>query len=240
MSTKTTNITTVINALAGAGITNPYSIAGILSVISKESGFIPQSEKDYSKTSNARIKEIFSKTADLTESEITALKADPVKFFNFVYGGRYGNAANEGFKYRGRGFNQLTFKDNYKTYGDILKLDLVNNPDLVNNADIAARVVAEYFKRQFTKSNVIVLNRYGAKNINDFNNTSNAVNAFYNANAGFGKDTSQTTTSGKTEALKKVSSIYKITTDYLSTPGGKVNAGLGILALLAGILLLTK
>ena len=37
----------------------------------------------------------------------------------------------EGFKFRGRGFIQLTGKDNYKKFGDFIKEDIVSNPDLV-------------------------------------------------------------------------------------------------------------
>lgn len=229
MSVKTTNITRVIDALKKAGITNPYSISGILAIISKESGFIPQSEKAYSGTSNSRIREIFSKTRELSDQELTALKRDPVKFFDFVYGGRYGNAPNEGYKYRGRGFNQLTFKDNYAAYGKMIGLDLVKNPDLVNDPDTAARVVAAYMQNQFKKFPELFYSRYGARHINDFNDTTTAVGAFYNANAGMGKDTRAVKTSGKDQAMAKVNSIYRITSEYLNSPGGKIASALALL-----------
>lgn len=207
----TSNRDIVINELKAAGITNQYSIAAILAIIDKESGFKPQSEISYATTSNARIKSIFDKTKTLSDSELTNLKKDPVKFFNFVYGGKYGNSATEGYLYRGRGFNQLTFKANYQKYSKILKLDLVNNPDMVNDPKVAAKVVAAYFNEQFKNNASIVKKRYGANNINDFKDTKTAVNAFYNANAGFGKDTSNVTTPGKTKALKKVDSFFNIT-----------------------------
>ena len=59
-------------------------------------------------------------------------------------------------------------------------------------------------KKTFKNNASIVKKRYGANNINDFKDSTTAVNAFYNANAGFGKDTSKTTTEGKTKALKKL------------------------------------
>ena len=43
------------------------------------------------------------------------------KFANFIYGGRYGNGANEGYKYRGSGLTQITFKSNYKKMDENLK-----------------------------------------------------------------------------------------------------------------------
>ena len=50
---------------------------------------------------------------------------------NRVYGGRMGNAPDEGYKFRGRGFIQLTGKNNYTRLGKYLGVDLINNPDLV-------------------------------------------------------------------------------------------------------------
>jgi predicted chitinase len=198
----------IVNELKAAGITNQYSIAAILAVIDKESGFKPQTEISYANTSNARIKSIFvDRTSNLSDAVLNTLKKDPVKFFNFVYGGKFGNSITEGFAYRGRGFNQLTYKENYKKYSDILNLDLVKNPDLVNDPKIAAKVAAAYFVRNFKNNAAIVKARYGANNINDFKDAKTAVNAFYNANAGFGKDTSKAITEGKTKALKKVNSF---------------------------------
>lgn len=51
-----------------------------------------------------------------------------------VYGGRMGNGAEptkEGFKFRGRGYIQLTGKDNYTAFGKAINEDMVANPDKV-------------------------------------------------------------------------------------------------------------
>ena len=58
----------------------------------------------------------------------------PEKIANLVYGGRMGNgpeASGEGWKFRGRGFIQLTGKDNYKAFDAIVAESIVDNPDLV-------------------------------------------------------------------------------------------------------------
>ncbi len=47
----------------------------------------------------------------------------------------------DGFKYRGRGYVQLTGFANYKRAGDILGVDLVDNPDLALDATVAAAVM---------------------------------------------------------------------------------------------------
>ncbi len=51
-----------------------------------------------------------------------------------VYGGRMGNgpeATKEGFKFKGRGYIQLTGKDNYKAFDAAVEDDILANPDLV-------------------------------------------------------------------------------------------------------------
>ena len=63
-----------------------------------------------------------------------AYQRKPEKIANLVYGGRMGNgpeASGEGYKFRGRGFIQLTGKDNYKAFSTAIGEDCIANPDLV-------------------------------------------------------------------------------------------------------------
>lgn len=234
-----TNQEIVAETLKQSGITNRYAISAIMAIIQKESGFNPRSETSYSKTSNARIKSIFSKTKSLSDDALTKLKSNDVDFFNYVYGGKYGNTEKEGYKYRGRGLNQLTFKANYIKFGKLTGTDLVNKPDLANDISVASKVVAQYFIENFKTNAKIVKSRYNADNINDFQDSKTAVNAFYNANAGFGKDTSKQTTEGKTRALSVVDSFLeyadkavKGAIKYADENKGKVS--IGALLLVAG------
>jgi putative chitinase len=58
----------------------------------------------------------------------------PEKIANLVYGGRMGNgpeASGDGYKFRGRGYIQLTGKDNYKAFDAIVPENLLESPDLV-------------------------------------------------------------------------------------------------------------
>ena len=69
-----------------------------------------------------------------TEAKAKEYERKPEKIANLVYGGRMGNgpeASGEGYKFRGRGYIQLTGKDNYKAFDAVVPEDIVANPDLV-------------------------------------------------------------------------------------------------------------
>ena len=52
----------------------------------------------------------------------------------------------DGVKYKGRGFIQLTGRDNYRIFGNKVGLDLVDNPQLAANPDVASAVAIAYWK----------------------------------------------------------------------------------------------
>jgi putative chitinase len=69
-----------------------------------------------------------------TDAKAALYERKPEKIANLVYGGRMGNgpeASGEGYKFRGRGYIQLTGKDNYVAFGKAINEDLTANPDLV-------------------------------------------------------------------------------------------------------------
>ena len=69
-----------------------------------------------------------------TEALAKQYERKPEKIANRVYGGRMGNGpevTGEGYKYRGRGYIQLTGKDNYKAFDAIVAESIIDNPDLV-------------------------------------------------------------------------------------------------------------
>ena len=58
----------------------------------------------------------------------------PEKIANIVYGNRMGNGdktTGDGYKFRGRGYIQLTGKDNYKAFDAVVPENLLETPDLV-------------------------------------------------------------------------------------------------------------
>lgn len=75
---------------------------------------------------------------------------NPRKIASKVYGGRYGNgdeASQDGWKYRGRGLIQITFKSNYAAYAAYCGYDVVGKPDLLAQPKGATRSSGWYFFR---------------------------------------------------------------------------------------------
>ena len=114
------------------GIDTPLKLAHFLAQCGHESaGFKVTSENlNYSAQG---LKNIFPKYFKTVLAENYA--RNPQKIANLVYGNRMGNgpeSSGEGFKFRGRGFIQLTGKDNYTAFGKSINEDIASNPDLVS------------------------------------------------------------------------------------------------------------
>jgi predicted chitinase len=166
------NINLMINKLKGRGITNPMVQAAILATIGKESDFVPQNEIGYGSTSNNRIRSIFSSTKRLSDSKLNKLKSNDEEFFNYVYGPKgaghgLGNTqSGDGYKFRGRGFNQITGRGNYKRYG------YESNPDSLNSSEGAAEAAIDFLAKEGSSLN------------NRFDNVDEALEFFVTRNAG--------------------------------------------------------
>ena len=147
------------------GITNPYARGAILAVIFKESGLrFPKTELDYSNTSdNDYIRGLFGELRNYTLEQVNTLKQDPVQFFNVVYANSDENGppeSGDGYRYRGRGFIQLTKRLQYRSMSDKLGVDLIANPDLLlTDLDVAIKsslqfILDSYLIRGFTINDV--------------------------------------------------------------------------------------
>lgn len=136
--------TKLMSALSAGGITDKRAQANIMAQVQAESGGVAKSES--LKYTPERLMQVFPKKFKNIEEAQQVAAGGEQAIAERVYGGRMGNtAAGEGFKYRGRGLIQLTGKDNYKKFGDLIGVDLLSNPDLANDPDIARRLAVAYF-----------------------------------------------------------------------------------------------
>ena len=125
-------ISQIPDTAAKFGIDTPLKLAHFLSQCGHESaGFkVAQENLNYSAKGLMGIFKKYFPTQQLAE----AYQRQPEKIANKVYASRMGNGAEgsgEGYKYRGRGYIQLTGKDNYTAFGKSINEDIAGNPDLV-------------------------------------------------------------------------------------------------------------
>ena len=112
-------------------ITNPLRLAHFLAQCGHESGNFKAVQENLNYSADG-LKKIFPKYFPGNLSESYA--RNPEKIASKVYGGRMGNgdeSTKEGFKFRGRGYIQLTGKSNYTAFAKSIGEDTISNPDLV-------------------------------------------------------------------------------------------------------------
>jgi predicted chitinase len=141
------NTQLMLDALVERGITDPTAQANIMGMIEGESGMKNVAEGSYRNTSNERIREAMGRRASgFSDSQLTELKGDDRAFYDAMY------PELGGYDYRGRGFIQLTGQDNYKRIGDAIGHDLLGNPDLMNDPEVAALAAAEFMAQSGSES----------------------------------------------------------------------------------------
>ena len=112
-------------------IDTPLKLAHFLAQCGHESGGFKVVNENLNYSADG-LKKIFPKyfPGNLAES----YARNPEKIAAKVYGGRMGNGdetSKEGWKFRGRGYIQLTGKHNYMEFGKAINEDISSNPDTV-------------------------------------------------------------------------------------------------------------
>lgn len=113
-------------------ITNVNRLAHFMSQIAHESGNFRLVYENLMYSANG-LKKTFPKYF-LTHELAMSYAMKPEKIGNKVYGNRMGNgneASGDGYKFRGRGYLQLTGKVNYQLFSQYIGEDCVQAPDLV-------------------------------------------------------------------------------------------------------------
>jgi len=113
-------------------ISNPHRLAHFLSQCAHESANFTAVRENMNYSAKG-LMGVFHKYFP-TEALAKQYERQAEKIGNKVYANRMGNgdeASGDGYKFRGRGFIQLTGKDNYKALSTYVGEDLISNPDLV-------------------------------------------------------------------------------------------------------------
>jgi predicted chitinase len=130
LSAIKTNLPHVLNGLRQFGLTDKRMVLMALGTIRAETeGFVPISEGK-SKYNTATTP--FDKYDAGTSIGATLGNTQP----------------GDGARFKGRGYVQLTGRDNYKRIGEQLGIDLVGNPDKANDPATAGLILAKFIKNK--------------------------------------------------------------------------------------------
>lgn len=140
-------IDAIPDTAARFGITTPLRLAHFLAQCGHESGGFRATQENLNYSAKG-LCGIFRK---YFPSVTVAMQYErkPEKIANKVYANRMGNgneASGDGWKHRGRGYIQLTGKENYKAFDATVPEDIMANPDLVATK-YALASAAFFFKK---------------------------------------------------------------------------------------------
>jgi putative chitinase len=125
-------IAMIPDTAAKFGINTPLRLAHFLAQCGHESGGFKATQENLNYSAKG-LMGIFKKYFP-TVALAQAYERKPEMIASRVYGGRMGNgteATREGYKFRGRGYIQLTGKENYTAFGKAIGEDMTINPDKV-------------------------------------------------------------------------------------------------------------
>ncbi len=132
----------VINAMNAEKIEDPTARAAIMAQVGHESGGFTTLSENLNYKAPTLLK-LFPKKFTGPDDAQQVASGGPQTVAERIYGGRMGNApegSGDGFEYRGRGFIQLTGKNNYKRFG------YDGNPDDLTKPEGAAESAIKFMK----------------------------------------------------------------------------------------------
>ncbi|WP_266157210.1 XVIPCD domain-containing protein [Dyella silvatica] len=134
-----------------AGIKSPKELANFMAQVTHESNGLNRLEESFRYTkgiSQIPVQSAWRQGEGALESaRLQAMQGHPQQLAELMYGGRNGNdQPGDGYTYRGRGYIQLTGKDNYREAGQALGLDLVKHPELAAEPRNASKIAAWYWE----------------------------------------------------------------------------------------------
>ena len=142
-----------------AGITDPRELSVFMGQMEVESGNFARLEESFA-YGGQRLLQVFpGRNGMNTREEADEItRGGPEGIANAMYGGRWGDAnlgntqEGDGWRFRGRGYVQLTGRGNYTAAAAELGVDLVNNPEIVSERDFAADSTIHYWRERVVRN----------------------------------------------------------------------------------------
>jgi putative chitinase len=135
----------LLRALEEVAITTPLRVAAFIAQAAHESAGYTRTVENLNYSAAGLLA---TWPTRFTQKTAQAYARRPERIANYVYANRHGNgdeASGDGWKYRGRGDIQITFRDNYRACGEALGVDLVAAPELLQLPEYAPRSAAWFW-----------------------------------------------------------------------------------------------
>jgi putative chitinase len=155
------------------GITKPEHIAAWLAQFGHESASFSAVVENMNYSANGLVTtwpSRFSHEQSISKKYALDYARKPEKIGNFVYADRMGNgseSSGDGYRYRGRGLAMITGKAYYSACSKGIGVDLITNPELLEQPLIAAESAAWVWKDKFCNEYI---------NRDDFKGLTRAIN----------------------------------------------------------------
>ena len=133
-----------IEAVSALDFKNELRAAHFIGQLAHESKFHPISENLRYRAS--RLMQVWP-SRFRTMERARQFAGNQIALANEVYNGRMGNRKDsmDGWNYRGRGFIQITGRNNYTAAKKAIGIDIVKDPDLALQPEVAAKIAEWYF-----------------------------------------------------------------------------------------------
>lgn len=136
------------DALPAGGLDTPRRVRHFLAQILQETGALRGLVESTAYKDAARLDKLFLNVQGLAHAQ-RLIAQGPEAIGNTIYANKLGNGgvdSGDGYRYRGRGFLQVTGRSNYRTIGRLVGMPLEENPDLLGEPVPAAAAAATFWK----------------------------------------------------------------------------------------------
>jgi putative chitinase len=133
----------------GYHLNNPLRIAHFMGQAEAESGLKSVRESCYYKTVEHLRKTFHSPFKGKSDAFVSQYLRNTERCANYVYANREGNgneASGDGFRFRGGGIFQNTFRNMFLKLSKDTRIDFIGNPDLITVEANAVIAALEYWK----------------------------------------------------------------------------------------------
>lgn len=142
--------TVLSKACATGEINSCRRLCHFIGQVAEETGGLTGLVESTAYTDPVRLNALFSNVHGVDHAR-RLIAEGPAAIANTIYAGKLGNgepASGDGFRYRGRGFLQITGRENYRKLGALIDMPLEEQPDLLSEPGPAAEAAGRFWKQR--------------------------------------------------------------------------------------------